>query len=421
MKIVCAPLGHDFAATPGDLDIVLYGYADRQDRGEIGAAVRGVITRSKLQAASRAWDLLSIALSAVATDISVRRIDSPDGWTRTLDLHIAVSDPGFWNSQKLLIEQQLRFLTTDLWQVTFNEGGYLPGLPREPTLPDEDCVMLLSGGQDSLIGVLDKVSCDRTPFVVSQVSQGDKKTQAYFASSISGGLRHLQLNHNAKCPGTNERSQRVRSLIFLAYGVLAATALRRYHDGDSITLYVCENGFISINPPLTAGRIGSLSTRTTHPVFLRQFQTLLDVAELRVRIENPYEFKTKGEMLVGCADQAFLRSNAHLATSCGRYARNLYKHCGRCVPCIVRRAAFHSWGQVDETDYVYSDLSRDNEEHARFDDVRSSAMAIAQIRIEGFDSWLGTSLSSADLDDVTPYRQTEQVAYLIWETRHESG
>jgi hypothetical protein len=238
------------------------------------------------------------------------------------------------------------------------------------------------------------------------VSQGDKKTQAYFATKIGSGLRHLQLNHNANCPGENERSQRARSLVFLAYGVLAATALKRYREGQPVTLYVCENGFISINPPLTTSRLGSLSTRTTHPVFLSLFQQLLDAAALRVRVENPYQFRTKGEMLAGCVDQDFLRRNSRLATSCGRFARNGYKHCGRCVPCLVRRAAFHAWGETDRTVYVYRKLSRNDANHARFDDVRSAAMAVAQVRAEGIDSWLGTSLSSSLLGDVTPYRQT---------------
>jgi hypothetical protein len=127
-----------------------------------------------------------------------------------------------------------------------------------------------------------------------------KQKQVRFASQIGSGLSHLQLNHNAKCPGQHERSQRARSIVFLAYGVLLATALRRYGDGDEIPLFVCENGFISVNPPLTTGRLGSLSTRTAHPVFFGQFQRLLDVAGLRVRITNPYEFVTKGEMLANC-------------------------------------------------------------------------------------------------------------------------
>jgi hypothetical protein len=268
-------------------------------------------------------------------------------------------------------------------------------------------VALLSGGLDSLVGVLDLVGRDkRRPFVVSQVSQGDKKTQAYFAAKIGGGLRHLQLNHNANCPGENERSQRARSIVFLAYGALAATTLKTYQEGGAVALCVCENGFISINPPLTTGRIGSLSTRTTHPIFLGLFQRLLDAAGLRVRIETPYQFRTKGEMLAGCADQDFLRKNARQATSCGRFARNGYKHCGRCVPCLVRRAAFHAWQEPDKTVYVYRDLSRDNDDHARFDDVRSAAMAVAEVRAEGLDTWLGASLSTALLGNVMPYRQT---------------
>jgi hypothetical protein len=192
----------------------------------------------------------------------------------------------------------------------------------------------------------------------------------------------------------------------LAYGVLAATATKQYHEGQPVTLYVCENGFISINPPLTTGRLGSLSTRTTHPVFLGLFQRLLDAAGLRVRVENPYQFMTKGEMLARCANQDFLRKNARQTTSCGRFARNGYKHCGRCVPCLVRRAALHAWGETDGTIYVYRDLSRDNGDHARFDDVRSTAMAVAEVRADGLDGWLGTSLSTALLGDVAPYKET---------------
>ena len=166
--------------------------------------------------------------------------------------------------------------------------------------------------------------------------------QSYFASKLGNGLSHLQLNHNVKCPGAKERSQRARSLIFLAYGVLVASALRRHKDGKVIDLYVCENGFISINPALTGSRLGSLSTRTTHPVFISVYQELLDIAGLAVKVRNPYQFKTKGEMLAGCQDQPFLAKFAAESTSCGRFARNGFVHCGRCLPCLIRRAAFHA-------------------------------------------------------------------------------
>ena len=74
MKLMCAPLGHDFSSSSSDLDIVLYGYADLQHRGEAGASiVKEVISRSKLQPDARAWDLMSIALAVIATDVGVLR------------------------------------------------------------------------------------------------------------------------------------------------------------------------------------------------------------------------------------------------------------------------------------------------------------------------------------------------------------
>jgi 7-cyano-7-deazaguanine synthase in queuosine biosynthesis len=405
VKIVCAPQDYDFAAgVSGDLNIILYGHADRPGRGGVGATAKNIIQHRKLQPAARAWDLVSIALSVVAADIALTRNDSPDGWTRELDLHIAVSDPAFWQKQIPLLESQLRFLTTDLWRISFLGNGLLPAPPKAPATPDEDCVVLLSGGLDSFTGAVDLVRGQKKkPYAVSQVAQGDKQKQSYFAAQI-GGLSHLQINHNAECPGENERSQRARSIIFLALGALVGSALKRYHDGKDVTLYVCENGFISINPPLTGSRLGSLSTRTTHPYFIRSFQQLLDAAGLRIKIENPYQFRTKGEMLKACADQAFLRKHAHLTTSCGRYARNGYTHCGRCLPCLIRRAAFHAWRVKDRTKYVYADLSRDDDDHSRFDDVRSAAMAIASAKADGLAVWAGPSLSTAILGDAPPYR-----------------
>lgn len=127
--------------------------------------------------------------------------------------------------------------------------------------------------------------------------------------------------------------------------MLAATSTQRYLAGETVPLYVCENGFIAINPPLTNARIGSLSTRTAHPEFLGKMQEVLDGAGLRVKIVNPYAEKTKGEMLRECLDQSLLSEEAGASTSCGRFQRFNYTHCGRCVPCQIRRGAFIAWGR----------------------------------------------------------------------------
>ena len=322
MKLYCAPRNRIVSAlSRKDRLVVLYSQADKPNTISIGATALKNLIQQKFVAAPRAWDLLSIALSVIAADTSVSRGNSPDGWTRHIDLCIAVNDPDFWSSQADLLERQLRFLTTDIWLLEFVDGGILPIPPQKGAVrPYQDCVCLLSGGLDSLMGALNLAAdASRKPYLVSQVSLGDKSRQTQFARLIAGGLPRLQLNHNVKVPWTNERSQRARSIIFLAYGVLMATSLNRYHEGKRITLYVCENGFISINPPLTTGRVGSLSTRTTHPVFIRQFQQLLGAAGLNIQIENPYQFKTKGEMLRECTDQVFLKAHASDTTSCGRF------------------------------------------------------------------------------------------------------
>ncbi len=405
MRIVCAPLSTGFDGPPADLEVLLYSHADHTSRGTAGANIINTIHRARLNPHPLAWDLLSIALAVIAADTGARRNQSPDGWTREIQLQIAVSSSVFWTAHKSILERQLRFLTTDIWTLTFQDGGAIPPPPSKPVMPTDDCISLLSGGLDSLVGAIDLCSRhSKRPYLVSQVSKGDKEKQVHFAASIGGGLQHLQLNHDINCPGVNERSQRARSFIFLAYAVLLATTLKKYSDGHIVKIYVCENGFISINAPLTSSRIGSLSTRTTHPVYLGIFQSLLDATGLRAQFENPYQFKTKGEMLIDCSDQILLTKNAHVATSCGRFARNGYIHCGRCVPCLIRRAAFHAWGKPDDTQYVYSNLALNDADHLCFDDVRSAAMAVAQVRAGGLDRWIGASINSTLMGNTKPYR-----------------
>lgn len=407
MKITCALSDFDFSCIPSDLDVVLYGSNNNPTRGSAGTALKQAIIREKVVPAARAWDFLSLALAVVSADVAGHRDRSPDGWTRELELTVSVVDAPFWNANVETLQRMLAVLSTDRWTLHFVEGGILPQPDKQAIHPLEDCVVLLSGGLDSYIGAIDLAAKGLKPFAVSQMVRGDGENQVAFAAEIGGGLRHFQGNHNTDVPDPeNPPSQRARSIVFLAYGVLMATTLSRYHAGDEVELYLCENGFIAINPPLTGGRIGSLSTRTTHPIFLALLQQVLTAAGLRVKVVNPYRLKTKGEMLVECLNQSLLKAHAHQTTSCGRFLKFGYKHCGRCVPCQVRRASFKAWGIVDTTVYVYEDLAIDDDEHAGFDDVRSALIGIAERRDVGTGRWLGASLSSALVHDKSELAQT---------------
>jgi hypothetical protein len=149
-----------------------------------------------------------------------------------------------------------------------------------------------------------------------------------------------------------EDTERGRSFLFLVLGIVTASCLPA-RAGEIRTVIVPENGFISINLPLTPLRLGAYSTRTTHPIYLKMMQDLVAALGFPINIENPYEFKTKGEMLLETGDPEYIASVNTM--SCSRPAtRNANlegageRHCGRCVPCIIRRAALRGAGIADD-------------------------------------------------------------------------
>ncbi|MFO6451709.1 MULTISPECIES: Qat anti-phage system QueC-like protein QatC [unclassified Aeromicrobium] len=368
-------------------------------RVSAGSALLGQVRRAGLTPATQAWDFLSVALTALAADADTRRSASADGWTREFELVVPVSDPDRWAAHAPRLSEALSFLTTDRWSLEFTAGKVPYSYPvgKKAHNPVSDCVALLSGGLDSLIGGVDLVGQKKSPFFVSQSVRGDEAKQVSFARTLGG--EHLVLNHNVATGRQKETTQRARSMAFIAYGALAATTLFEYAFGSRIPLYVSENGYICINPPLTPLRVGSLSTRTAHPRFLRMVQDVFDGVGIEVDIINPYRFKTKGEMMAECADVSTLVKAASASTSCGRFQRFNYTHCGRCLPCQVRRAAFLAADIGDATDYIFEDLGRDDEEHARFDDVRSVGYALSTIDDVGVNRWLGSSLSGVAESD----------------------
>jgi len=408
MHVGCAPAGT--ALPPGiDRSYVLYGPRSSPEVGCVGGLLFRVIQAYHLPPTARAWDFLSIALSVVAADEACLRAHSPNGWTRQIALTVSVFDPAFWKSQVGTLQEALQFATGDIWRVQFVDGGFLPGPLKQSKPRPENIVSLLSGGMDSLIGAIDLVAAGQRPLLVSQIAKGDKKAQLRFAKAVAPSSLHVQVNHNTQHVGRSERSQRARSLVFFGFGVLAATCLARYGTGDRVELIVPENGFISLNVPLTPLRLGSLSTRTTHPHCLARIQALLEAAGLNVRLRNPYQLKTKGEMLQDCSDQPLLKRLVGNSTSCGRYARNAFTQCGRCVPCLVRRSSFHRWGVTDPTPtYKYAALSTPGPRYRDFDDVRAVAFAVETVRQRGLDAWIGGALNSAQLDGAGDLRGVAQ-------------
>jgi len=393
MNVFVSP---DPEALPADLGFALMSKRPHRHVGGVGRSFREQVRRMGVVPSPVAWDFAILALAVSAADHGCQRARSADGWTRQIKLTVSVVDPAPWQPQLRTLEEALGFLTGDLWCLSVIAGGPEP-LPRTNRVRrarvDGDCVSLLSGGLDSLIGAIDLCGAGREPVFVSQRARGDTARQGVFARAVGRQSSHVQLSHAAIVPGRAERSQRARSMGFLAFGALAGSSLQAVARP---VLYVPENGYISYNVPLTTLRIGSLSTRTTHPRFLNLIQGVWNQVGLEVEIQNPYQHKTKGEMLRACSNQGLLSGLAASSTSCGRFGTYGYSHCGRCLPCLVRRASFISWGHHDATEYRFTDLRT----QACFTDVRSVALACVEAEAIGVRRWSSSSMRSSLVDDV---------------------
>lgn len=353
--------------------VALYGTgAEAAGIGSIGHQLLHRVHALRGQPTQRAWDFLSLALGVVAADTFVRRDQAEDGWSRRIELSVALVEPDAWAPSLPLLQHALGFLSGDEWRIELTTGGVdVPEVPAQ--LPLEDGVCLLSGGLDSLIGAIDLVRAGRSPVLVSHSYPKDGEIQAAFAAALGRTLTHFHANAHARYEGQNEISMRCRSLLFIAMGVVAASSLQA--GNDPVALTIPENGLISLNPPLTPRRIGSLSTRTTHPYFLRAMGQVLEDGGIGVRMVNPYSFSTKGEMVLRCADRRLLRSLTPQSISCGKWKRKNHP-CGRCFPCLIRRAALYAAREPDRSDYVYGDLSQVLD----YDDVVAVRTAVERYR-----------------------------------------
>src|SRR6185295_11472749 len=138
-------------------------------------------------------------------------------------------------------------------------------------------------------------------------------------------------------PRLREHSRRSRSFLFVSLALATAQAL------NAREVCVCENGVIALNLPFIPAMI---PTRHAHSSFLQTMEHLAkDLFDARIRVVNPFELQTKGEM------SRIFQAHPQLAlesVSCwnqqwaGRGANYGKGHCGYCVPCLVRRASLEA-------------------------------------------------------------------------------
>jgi hypothetical protein len=377
--------------------------AGRDGVGAIANRWHGSLKRAGFRPSPVVWDFVQFCLAVCSADLASPRNTSADGWTRTIQLTVGLCEPLRWVPLRHRLEDMLKVLTGDYWTLIFNDAGVEPPEGDGAHLQN-DCVSLLSGGLDSLIGGINLVAEQRRPLFVSQLAHKDSELQRNYAKLLAGAGSHYQWSHGISFKGAREPSTRARSLAFYAFAVLASTKINL----PKPQIYIPENGFICINPPLVPGRVSSLSTRTTHPLFIDTLQSVLVELGISVELILPYRFQTKGEMMRSCLDQNRLSELASGSTSCGRFRTYNRQHCGRCVPCLIRRAAFLAWRPgSDQTNYRFPSVVGSNKSSGP-DDPMAMALAVLDAKQRGLDRFLGGTLAFASINDRTAYRRVLQ-------------
>lgn len=343
-----------------------------------------------------ALDMAILAGAVTAADTRINRAsEAQDSWTREIDLYVPVCQPVRWEPNKLLIERMLNFLTGDRWRIFFRgrhkDYQILIKAPGSLALSKFSCVCLFSGGLDSFTGAIDLLEQDETPLFVSHYWDASTSSQLPCAYSLGKKYGDLEPRHIRARVGFPddliedsypENTLRARSFLFFSLATLAASCFNK-----QTTIYVPENGLISLNVPLDPLRLGAWSTRTTHPFYMARWQDLLDQLGLSVKFDNPYRFITKGEMLSNCKNKDFLIHHLVETISCSSYTKGRYKglshgHCGYCVPCLIRRSSIESAFCNDPTSYtIVSDLTAHTLDAGRpeGENIRSFQMMAARL------------------------------------------
>lgn len=401
------------------IPVQLYGMGDKNLQiAHIGNKVLDRVKRLGIELNNQVMDFLTIAMAVTAADTFVLRKDTANGWCRSFSITLPLCQPDIWQANKVHLEQILHFLSGDIWQFDFQENGRTPPQPYSQNsrtklvdLKNKDCVCLFSGGLDSAIGAIDLLEQGYSPVLVSHSYKGDKSRQQMIVEKFNQSHyvnQFSQFNAIAQPHLNNGRAteitMRTRSLNFLAFAVVSAYALQEVAQKE-IDIFIPENGVISINAPLTVRRVGTLSTRTTHPYFIQEIQQLFSAVNIPFTLKNPYQFKTKGQMIAECTNLPLLRQIIPDTVSCSHWKRK-NQQCGVCVPCLIRRASLHYAGITNDAKYEFNNIRQILTNQDRKDDLFALISAIRQKNHRNMNQWV---LQSGSL----PIQQLNQFADVL--------
>lgn len=336
------------------------------DPARLAASLGGVLDPLVL-------DLCEVAAYVYLADKAVSR-GRYEKWVRDLSFHVPVRHPERWNAVRTLLTNTVGTLAGDNVQFHFVPKREASG-PRlrhrevpphpAPSPGASDCVALFSGGLDSFAGIVHLTHQGRRPLLASHYVSGIKSIQLELAAAVARQLgrpfEHFQYRvssvkraHTRHPLQNRESSHRARSFLFLSFAT-AAAAVRGLRE-----IFICENGVLALNVPISEARKGTRSTHHAHPLYLSYFNQLVEALfERPFAVRNPFFYWTKREEVELLRDSG-LRELIRDTVSCWGYPNLTLRfpdsnHCGVCIPCLVRRVSTVSAGLESWDDHYAAD------------------------------------------------------------------
>ena len=343
-------------------------------------------------------DLFILGMSVFSIDKRISRTLSIDNWTRTFNVSIPVLELDKWEKVRGKLNETLRFLTGDTWNIEFRktEEIYMEcnrqvNKKNRINKNNFNAVSLFSGGLDSFCGAISLMEQGKSLCLVGHNEYPKLKAkQKELADAIneqyeSQNCKFISFSANSYAPicqnnklKKGENTSRGRSFLFLCMAITLAGVI-----GDTIPVYIPENGFIGLNIPLTNSRKGTCSTRTTHPYFIRNTNSILKEIGIKNEIINIFAYETKREIVNKVKDNVVFKKYVKDTISCShpcipRYDRNGNNYypvnCGYCYPCLIRKSSLQDIDNLQEkyTTEVDYDFITKNEEK----DITSDTIAV---------------------------------------------
>jgi len=326
----------------------------------------GIQTFLKHKVNSEVLDLYRIASTVYMVDLQLTR--PTRNQSRTINVLMSVSNKSKWDGQKRHLESMLRFLSGDNFNFHFVQGKFPDKEFDFAENESQKAISMFSGGLDSLSGVSWLIKQNIQPVIVSHDSSSKKTTHIQNTlytelKKIIKDLEIIQIKARSTLRG-KELTQKARSFLYLSLGSMIALEL------GIKKVFLFENGILALNIPISISRVFT-NTKTAHPKFLADFNKLIDsLFPSSITIENPFVIRTKGEIVQELDNDEFKPMIKETITCSHAFKLQIQKgvtakHCGKCIPCILRRASVHHanlWDYDDE--YAYNILDEfDNLEY----------------------------------------------------------